>query len=78
MLSNIDMSQSVRILDLAKRMVELPGLMVLDSNNQMGDIEIQFTGLRPSENLYEELLIGDNPQPTGHPRIMKALEVLLP
>jgi FlaA1/EpsC-like NDP-sugar epimerase len=74
----LDMGQPVRILDLAKRMVELSGLVVLDANNPMGDIEIQVTGLRPGEKLYEELLIGDNPLPTSHPRIMKAHEEFLP
>ena len=74
----LDMGQPVKILDLAKRMVELSGLTVLDSNNRMGDIEIQVTGLRPGEKLYEELLIGDNPLPTSHPRIMKAHEEFLP
>jgi FlaA1/EpsC-like NDP-sugar epimerase len=74
----LDMGQPVKILDLAKRMVELSGLTVLDSNNPMGDIEIQVTGLRPGEKLYEELLIGDNPLPTIHPRIMKAHEEFLP
>ena len=59
-------------------MVELSGLTVLDSNNSVGDIEIQVTGLRPGEKLYEELLIGDNPLPTSHPRIMKAHEEFLP
>jgi FlaA1/EpsC-like NDP-sugar epimerase len=71
------MGQPVKILDLAKRMVELSGLTILDSNNPMGDIEIQVTGLRPGEKLYEELLIGDNPLPTSHPRIMKAHEDFL-
>ena len=74
----LDMGQPVKILDLAKRMVELSGLTVLDQNNPMGDIEIQVTGLRPGEKLYEELLIGDNPLPTSHPRIMKAHEEFLP
>ena len=74
----LDMGQPVKILDLAKRMVELSGLTVLDSNNPMGDIEIQVTGLRPGEKLYEELLIDDNPLPTSHPRIMKAHEEFLP
>jgi FlaA1/EpsC-like NDP-sugar epimerase len=74
----LDMGQPVKILDLAKRMVELSGLTVLDANNPMGDIEIQVTGLRPGEKLYEELLIGDNPLPTSHPRIMKAHEEFLP
>lgn len=70
----LDMGQPVKILDLAKRMIELSGLTVMDSENAMGDIEIKITGLRPGEKLYEELLIGDNPQPTSHPRIMKAHE----
>jgi FlaA1/EpsC-like NDP-sugar epimerase len=74
----LDMGQPVKILDLAKRMVELSGLTLLDQNNPMGDIEIQVTGLRPGEKLYEELLIGDNPLPTSHPRIMKAHEEFLP
>jgi len=74
----LDMGQPVKILDLAKRMVELSGLTVLDSRNPMGDIEIQVTGLRPGEKLYEELLIGDNPLSTNHPRIMKAHEEFLP
>jgi FlaA1/EpsC-like NDP-sugar epimerase len=74
----LDMGQPVKILDLAKRMVELSGLTVLDHKNPMGDIEIQVTGLRPGEKLYEELLIGDNPLPTSHPRIMKAHEEFLP
>jgi FlaA1/EpsC-like NDP-sugar epimerase len=74
----LDMGQPVKILNLAKRMVELSGLTALDSNNPMGDIEIQVTGLRPGEKLYEELLIGDNPLPTSHPRIMKAHEEFLP
>lgn len=74
----LDMGQPVKILDLAKRMVELSGLTVLDSNNPRGDIEFQVTGLRPGEKLYEELLIGDNPLPTSHSRIMKAHEDFLP
>jgi FlaA1/EpsC-like NDP-sugar epimerase len=74
----LDMGQPVKILDLAKRMVELAGLTVLDSSHPMGDIEIQVTGLRPGEKLYEELMIGDNPLPTSHPRILKAHEEFLP
>jgi FlaA1/EpsC-like NDP-sugar epimerase len=73
----LDMGKPVKILDLAKRMVELSGLTVLDHNNPMGDIEIQVMGLRPGEKLYEELLIGDNPMPTSHSRIMKAHEEFL-
>ena len=59
-------------------MVELSGLTVRDENDPQGDIEIAVTGLRPGEKLYEELLIGDNPEPTSHPRIMKAHEDFLP
>jgi FlaA1/EpsC-like NDP-sugar epimerase len=68
----LDMGAPVRIIDLARRMVELSGLAVRDEKNPGGDIEIQITGLRPGEKLYEELLIGDDPSPTQHPRIMKA------
>jgi FlaA1/EpsC-like NDP-sugar epimerase len=70
----LDMGQSVKIMDLARRMIELSGLTVKDEQNPDSDIEIKITGLRPGEKLYEELLIGDNPKPTSHPRIMKAHE----
>lgn len=70
----LDMGEPVKIMDLARRMVELSGLTVRDEGNSGGDIEIAVTGLRPGEKLYEELLIGDNPTPTAHPRIMKAHE----
>lgn len=70
----LDMGQPVKIIDLARRMVELSGLTVRDEHNPDGDIELAVTGLRPGEKLYEELLIGDNPKPTQHPRIMKAQE----
>ncbi|PUE08616.1 polysaccharide biosynthesis protein [Limnohabitans sp. T6-5] len=74
----LDMGEPVKVLDLAKRMVELSGLAVKDEANPNGDIEIKVTGLRPGEKLYEELLIGDNPLPTVHRRIMKAHEDFLP
>lgn len=74
----LDMGESVKIIDLASRMIELSGLTVRDDENPEGDIEIQITGLRPGEKLYEELLIGDNPQSTMHPRIMKAHEEFIP
>lgn len=74
----LDMGEPVRILDMGRRMVELSGLSVRDAEHPQGDIEIAITGLRPGEKLYEELLIGDNPTPTGHPRIMKAHEDSLP
>lgn len=74
----LDMGEPVRIIDLARRMVELSGLRVKDEQNPGGDIEIQITGLRPGEKLYEELLIGDNAQSTAHTRIMRAREDSLP
>ena len=74
----LDMGEPVKIIDLARRMVELSGLTVKDDAQPEGDIELKITGLRPGEKLYEELLIGDNPKPTQHPRIMKAHEQFLP
>jgi FlaA1/EpsC-like NDP-sugar epimerase len=74
----LDMGEPIKIIDLARRMVELSGLIVRDEQNPDGDIEIEITGLRPGEKLYEELLIGDNPRPTMHPRIMKAQEEFIP
>ncbi|WP_454855742.1 polysaccharide biosynthesis protein [Rhizobium binxianense] len=73
----LDMGEPVRIADLARRMIELSGLTVRDETNPEGDIELAVTGLRPGEKLYEELLIGDNPETTEHPRIMKAREDFL-
>lgn len=73
----LDMGQSVKIIDLARRMIDLSGLVVRDKDTPDGDIEIEVTSLRPGEKLYEELLIGDNPQSTSHPRIMKAHEHFL-
>ena len=69
----LDMGEPVKILELAKRMVELSGLRVKDSKNQ-GDIEIKITGLRSGEKLYEELLIGDKPITTDHPEIFMGME----
>ncbi len=68
----LDMGDPVRIVDLAKRMIALSGLTLKDGQNPDGDIEIEVVGLRPGEKLFEELLIGDNPEETGHSRIMKA------
>jgi len=70
----LDMGEPVKIMDLARRMVQLSGLTVRDEHRPSGDIEIEITGLRPGEKLYEELLIGDNPERTAHTRIMKAHE----
>jgi FlaA1/EpsC-like NDP-sugar epimerase len=74
----LDMGEPVRIYDLASRIVELSGLTLRDELNPQGDIEIKVTGLRPGEKLFEELLIGDNPKPTQHPRILKAHEKFVP
>lgn len=73
----LDMGDPVRIVDLARNMIEFSGLKVRDQNNPQGDIEIHFTGLRPGEKLYEELLIGDNVSKTRHQRIMRAEEEVL-
>ncbi|MEL0239054.1 MAG: nucleoside-diphosphate sugar epimerase/dehydratase [Gammaproteobacteria bacterium] len=70
----LDMGEPVKIVDLAKRLISLSGKEIIDDYNQDGDIEIKFTGLRPGEKLYEELLIGDNVSTTEHPRILKAKE----
>ena len=74
----LDMGAPVKIVDLAKRMIHLSGLSHKDEEKRDGDIEIQFTGLRPGEKLFEELLIGDNTLPTSHSRIMRAAEQSLP
>lgn len=74
----LDMGQPVKIRDLARRMVELSGLLVRDAEEPNGDIAIEIIGLRPGEKLYEELLIGDNPIKTPHRRIMKARERVMP
>lgn len=74
----LDMGEPVKIMDLARRMLQLSGLSVRDGACPNGDIEIAITGLRPGEKLYEELLIGDNPERTAHPRIMKAHEPFVP
>ena len=73
----LDMGESVRIADLARKLIRLMGLEVKDANCPEGDIEIEYTGLRPGEKLYEELLIGNEPQLTSHPRIMKGMELSL-
>jgi FlaA1/EpsC-like NDP-sugar epimerase len=70
----LDMGEPVRIADLAKRMINLSGRTIRDDANPDGDIEIRYTGLRPAEKLYEELLIGNNVTGTGHPMIMRAME----
>lgn len=74
----LDMGEPVRIYDLALKMIELCGLTVKSEENEEGDIEISTVGMRPGEKLYEELLIGNDPKPTAHPRIMMATEHRLP
>jgi FlaA1/EpsC-like NDP-sugar epimerase len=74
----LDMGKPVRIGDLARRMINLMGLTVRDDQHPEGDIEISYTGLRPAEKLYEELLIGNNVTGTEHPMILRAIEHSLP
>ena len=74
----LDMGKPIRIAELARRMVQLAGLTLRDEANPDGDIEIQFTGLRPAEKLFEELLIGKNVAGTDHSRILRAIEHSLP
>ena len=73
----LDMGEPVKIVELAEKMIHLSGFSVRSERNPMGDIAIQFTGLRPGEKLYEELLIGDNVIATRHPMIMSANEDML-
>ncbi|MBB5685748.1 polysaccharide biosynthesis protein [Sphingobium boeckii] len=73
----LDMGQSIKIFDLACSMIQLSGCSVRSEANPDGDIAIEEVGLRPGEKMYEELLLGNNPQPTDHSRIMRAQEVRL-
>lgn len=74
----LDMGEPIPIAELARRMIELSGFKVRDDDDPTGDIEIKFTGLRPGEKLYEELLIGGDPTTTLHPGVMMANEKFLP
>ncbi|WP_417314172.1 polysaccharide biosynthesis protein [Cycloclasticus pugetii] len=74
----LDMGDPVKILELAKRMIHLSGLKVKGDDTPHGDIEIKFTGLRPGEKLYEELLIGNDVKNTDHEKIMRANESMIP
>ena len=74
----LDMGKSVRIIDLITKMINLSGFSVKDINNPTGDIEIKVIGLRAGEKLYEELLIGDNPERTNHPKIKKINDPFIP
>ena len=73
----LDMGEPVIIVDLARKMIMLSGLTVRDEINPSGDIAVTFSGLRPGEKLYEELLIGDNPEATAHSKIHRANEVYI-
>jgi FlaA1/EpsC-like NDP-sugar epimerase len=73
----LDMGEPVKIYELAKRLINLSGMEVMDNDNPEGDIEIIFTGLKPGEKLYEELLIGDNVSITEHKQILRAEEDFL-
>lgn len=73
----LDMHEPIKIIDLAKKMVHLMGFEVRDENSYRGDIAIEYTGLRPGEKLYEELLIGESVTGTEHPKIMRAKEETL-
>ncbi len=74
----LDMGEPVKIVELAEKMINLTGLTVRSESNPSGEIAIEFSGLRPGEKLYEELLIGDNVSPTEHAMIMRADEEFLP
>jgi FlaA1/EpsC-like NDP-sugar epimerase len=74
----LDMGQPVKILELARRMILLTGMTIREASNPEGDIEIIYTGLRPGEKLYEELLVGANVSGTEHPRILRAVETFIP
>jgi len=74
----LDMGEPVKIADLARHMIRLSGLEVCDDEHPDGEIEIVYTGLRPGEKLYEELMIGEDVSGTEHPKIMRAMEEMLP
>ena len=73
----LDMGEPVKILDLAKKMILLSGLQVKDLDHPNGDIEIVYTGLRPGEKLYEELLVSGDVSETKHSLIMRAVEDII-
>ena len=70
----LEMGEPIKIIDLAYKMIHLSGLIPIDNENPDGDIRIEYTGLRPGEKLYEELLIGNDVIQSEHPRIMRAIE----
>ena len=74
----LDMGESIKIRDLIKKIINLSGLSIRDNENVDGDIEIKIIGLRPGEKLYEELILGDNPQKTSHEKIKKIQDPFIP
>ena len=74
----LDMGKSIKIIDLIEKMINLSGFTIKSGKDTKGDIEIKITGLRPGEKLYEELLIGNNPQKTSHPKILMAKDPSIP
>ena len=74
----LDMGKSIKIKEIIDKMIKLSGLSIKDRDNPAGDIEVKITGLRPGEKLYEELLIGDNPQKTKHSKIQKISDPFIP
>ena len=74
----LDMGKSIKIKDLVHKIIKLSGLSIKNKENPDGDIEIKITGLRPGEKLYEELLLGDNPQKTNHSKIKKTSDAYIP
>jgi len=74
----LNMGQPVKIFDLAKSLVGLSGKVPFVAGEEQGDVEIQFTGIRPGEKLFEEMLIGDEVYETSHPMIMSAREEFIP
>ena len=73
----LDMGEPVRIAEMARQMIHLSGFSVRDEGNPQGEIALEFTGLRPGEKLFEELLIGDKVSTTSHPLIYRAQEDLV-
>ena len=74
----LDMGESVKIRELIYKLIKISGFNIKDEENPNGDIEVKIIGLRPGEKLYEELLIGDNPQKTNNPKIQKISEIFIP
>ena len=74
----LDMGESIKIKSLIHKMIKLSGFTIKDNKDPSGDIEVKITGLKPGEKLYEELLIGDDPQQTRHSKIKKTNDPFVP